>query len=348
MDKWTNHRHQWSHGIDDLCNGRMAACMPGSHLSFIRIVYFSRMSSNTLVVKDLNELYDLMGLSHERIDSSAGFSILYLQEIMKDLPLTSVRYRPDFFSFLFIKEAFGKYTIDDLQFNMQPRTVYFTNPGNLRSFEWHQLNDTCLVVFTEAFLKEQVHSDIYNDFSFLLTETIEPHVLQPEQFQDIEELYRIIHREYYSNSPYKNRLIGSMLVSLLFKIKEYFFQDYNPIYEGNRSSQIVKTFKQNLEQHFRDLASGKTDIQLRVQDYADKQFLHVNYLSSVISSKTGKSVSAWIADKTIAEAKVMLQNKQVSIKEIASRLGFLEASHFSNYFRKHTSQSPAAYRKQIV
>jgi AraC family transcriptional activator of pobA len=306
------------------------------------------MSSKTLVVKDLNELYDLMGLSHDLIDSSAGFSILYLQEIMKELPLVSVRYRPDFFSFLFIKEAFGSYTIDDLQFDMEPGTVYFTNPGNLRSFEWRKLNDACLVVFTEAFLKEQVHSDIYRDFSFLLTETVEPRVLKPEQFNTIEELYRIIHREYYSRSPYKNKLIGSMLVSLLFKIKEFFFQDYNPIYEGNRSSQIVKVFKQNLEQHFRDLANGKTDTQLRVQDYADKQFLHVNYLSSVISSKTGKSVSAWIADKTIAEAKWMLQNKEISIKEVAGRLGFLEASHFSNYFRKNTSLSPAAYRKQQV
>jgi AraC family transcriptional regulator, transcriptional activator of pobA len=306
------------------------------------------MSSKTLVVKDLNELYDLMGLSHELIDSSAGFSVLYLQEIMKELPLVSVRYRPDFFSFLFIKEAFGSYTIDDLEFDMEPRTVYFTNPGNLRSFEWRELNDACLVVFTEAFLKEQVHSDIYRDFSFLLTETVEPRVLKPEQFNSIEELYRIIHREYYSNSPYKNKLIGSMLVSLLFKIKEFFFQDYNPIYEGNRSSQIVKVFKQNLEQHFRDLVNGKTDSQLRVQDYADKQFLHVNYLSSVISSKTGKSVSAWIADKTIAEAKWMLQNKEISIKEVAGRLGFLEASHFSNYFRKNTSLSPAAYRKQQV
>jgi AraC-like DNA-binding protein len=306
------------------------------------------MSSKTLVVKDLNELYDLMGLSHELIDSSAGFSVLYLQEIMKELPLVSVRYRPDFFSFLFIKEAFGSYTIDDLEFDMEPRTVYFTNPGNLRSFEWRELNDACLVVFTEAFLKEQVHSDIYRDFSFLLTETVEPRVLKPEQFSSIEELYRIIHREYYSSSPYKNKLIGSMLVSLLFKIKEFFFQDYNPIYEGNRSSQIVKVFKQNLEQHFRDLVNGKTDSQLRVQDYADKQFLHVNYLSSVISSKTGKSVSAWIADKTIAEAKWMLQNKEISIKEVAGRLGFLEASHFSNYFRKNTSLSPAAYRKQQV
>lgn len=321
---------------------------PGGQGTFLLFYcYFRSMSGKTLVVKTLNELYDMMGLSHH-LDSSSGFTILFLQDVMKELPIASIPFRPNFFSFLFIKDAFGNYTIDDLHFNMTPRTVYFTNPGNYRRFEWHNITDTCLLVFNESYLKEQVHPDVYRDFSFLLTETVEPRVLKPEQFLIIEELYRIIYREHHDHSPYKNKIIGSTLVTLLLKIKEYFFQDYNPIYEGNRSSQIVKTFKQHLEQHFRELASGKTDTQLRVQDYADKQFLHVNYLSSVISSKTGKSITAWIADKTIAEAKVMLHDKDLNIKEIAGRLGFLEASHFSNYFKKHTSQSPAEYRKQAI
>ncbi|MET7259016.1 helix-turn-helix domain-containing protein [Dyadobacter fermentans] len=65
-------------------------------------------------------------------------------------------------------------------------------------------------------------------------------------------------------------------------------------------------------------------------------------------SKPGQSVSAWIADKTVAEARGMLQNPALTIKEIAIRLGFLEAPHFSNYFKKHISQSPAEYRKLHV
>jgi AraC family transcriptional regulator, transcriptional activator of pobA len=319
-----------------------------THL-FLNFVYYIRaMAAKNLVVKTLNELYELMGLPHNLVDHTSGFTILYLQDQFKEFPVASVPYRPHFFSFVFIKDAFGNYTIDDLHFNMVPGTVYFTNPGNFRKFEWQSIQEACLVVFNESYLKEQVHPDVYRDFSFLLTETVEPRILKPEQLAIIEELYRFIYREHHGNSPYKNKIIGSALVTLLLKIKEYFFQDYNPIYEGNRSSQIVKTFKQHLTQHFRDLVSGKTDTPLRVQDYADKQFLHVNYLSSVITSKTGKSISAWIADKTIAEAKVMLQDKQMNIKEIAGKLGFLEASHFSNYFKKHTSQSPAEYRKQLV
>ncbi len=305
------------------------------------------MSSRNIIVKDLAELYDLMGLPHEVIDTTSGFTIHYLQDIFKEFPVSSVPYRPNFFSFLFVKHAFGKYTIDDQKFTIEPWTVYFTNPGNYRDFEWHQITDACLIVFNESFLKEQVHADVYREFSFLLTEIVEPRILKPEQFAVTEELYRFLFREHRGDSPYKFKVIGSTLVTLLLKIKEYFFQEYNPIYEGNRSSQIVKTFRRNLEQHVRELVNSKADTQLRVQDYADKQALHASYLSSVIRSKTGKTIVAWIADKMVAEAKVMLHDPDLSIKEIALRLGFLETPHFSNYFKKHAALSPVEYRKSL-
>ncbi len=304
------------------------------------------MLSKDIIVKNLHDLYEVLGLPLEPTETASGFTIHYLQETFKKLPFTSVPFRPSYFSFLFIKDAFGNYAIDDKSFEVEPKTVYFTNPGNYRVFEWQKITDTCLITFNEAYLKEYVHANVYDSFSFLLTETVEPRKLSDSQFETIEKLYNFIQDQHLTNSPYKNQIIGSLMVAMLLKIKEYFFQDYNPIYEGNRSSMIVKVFKLNLENHFRKLLAGRTDKQLRAQDYADMQALHVNYLSNVISTKTGKTISVWIADKTIAEAKVLLQNLELSIKEIAIILGFSEASHFSNYFKKNTSQSPADYRKQ--
>jgi AraC family transcriptional activator of pobA len=298
-----------------------------------------------LVVKDLHELYESMGLSSDAFESSSGFTIHFLQDTFKNLPFTSVPFRPNYFSFLFVREAFGKYTIDDLSFTVQPGTVYFTNPGNYRIFEWHKIVDTCLITFNETYLVEYVHDQVYREFPYLLTETVEPRVLGSAQFDAIKQLYSQINIEYHGTSPYKNKIIGSLTVALLLKIKEYFFQDYNPIYEGNRRSQIVKTFKLNLESHFRELLGGKTDKLLRVQDFADMQSLHANYLSSVIAAKTGKSVSTWIADKITTEARILLHNQSLSVKEIANKLGFSEASHFSNHFKKHTTMSPLEYRK---
>jgi AraC-like DNA-binding protein len=101
-----------------------------------------------------------------------------------------------------------------------------------------------------------------------------------------------------------------------------------------------------LDKHYRDLTTGIIDRTFRVQDYADAQQLHPNYLSNVIKIKTGKPIGTWIAEKTIAQAKFLLQTSDISIKEIAYRLGFSESNYFSNYFKKYTELTPVLYRKQ--
>jgi len=304
------------------------------------------MHKKEAIAKTLYDLYERMGLPVDLVDPTSGFTIHYLKDTFTEFPFKSIPYRPNYFSFLFVKDAHGKYTIDEMTFPIEPGTVYFTNPGNYRTFEWYAITDVCLITFDESYLKEHVHHDIYKEFSFLLTETVQPRILQPMLFTELELLCGQIHKEHRGDSIYKNRIIGSLFVVLLLKIKEYFWEDYNPIYEGNRSSLIVKVFKKNLEDHYRNLVAGKDEKVYRVQDYAAMQNLHPNYLSNVIKTKTGKSVGTWIADKTIAEAKSLLQNYATSIKEIAGLLGFTESAHFSNYFKKHTNLSPISYRKQ--
>lgn len=299
-----------------------------------------------LVFNTLQAQYEYLGLPTDLIDPKNQFVIHNLKDIHHELPYKSPVYRPNFYSFVFVKNGKGKYTTDEHVFDTEPGTIYFTNPGHYKSFEWHVLEEVYLVTLTESFLKENVHAKIFEEFPFLLAETVTPSVLKAEVFAEFEQLYLQILAAYRSESPYKNRIIGNLFVVLLLKVKEYFWADYNPIYEGNRSSQIVKQFKQTLEQHFRDLAKGTAEKVFRVQDYAEAQHLHPNYLSNVIKSKTGKSVSTWITDKTIAEAKSLLQNSALPVKQIAYQLGFLESTHFSNYFKKHTDSSPAEYRKK--
>lgn len=299
-----------------------------------------------LVFNNVRDQYSYLGLPVDNIDLRNEFNIHNLKDIHDVVPYKSPVFRANFFSFVFVKDAYGQYTTDDQVFNTVPGTIYFTNPGHYKSYEWRQIKEVCLVTLSESFLKQNVHAAIFEEFPFLLAETVPPRVLQPEKFAEFEELYRQIIRQYQSDSPYKNKIIGNLFVVVLLKIKEYFWEDYNPIYEGNRSSQIVKNFKRLLEKHYRDLSKGAAQRVFRVQDYADAQSLHPNYLSNVIKSKTGKPIGTWIAEKTIAEAKSLLRHSPVSIKEIAFLLGFNETAHFSSYFKKHTQTSPILYRKQ--
>jgi AraC-like DNA-binding protein len=263
------------------------------------------MKEKEIISKTLYDLYSDLGLPVDLIHQDSGFTIHNLKDIPFKLPYQSPVFRPNYFSFVFVKNGSGQYTID-----------------------------------------ENLHHDIFNEFSFLLTETIQPKKMEVEAFAEMERLYLQIHKEYHENSIYKYRIIGNLFIVILLKIKEHFWTDYDPIYEGNRSSQIVKTFKQNIENHFRDLVNHKTERIFRVNDFAELQSLHPNYLSNVIKAKTGKTIMTWLSEKTIAEAKSLLQNSQMSIKEIAFLLGFTESAHFSNYFKKNTQTTPANYKKE--
>jgi AraC-like DNA-binding protein len=298
--------------------------------------------------EDLKDTYRAHGLPVDLIDAKAEFTIHNLRSVHSELPFKSSVYRTNYFSFVFVKDGNGKYTTDDQSFLTSPGTIYFTNPGHYKSFEWYRIEQVYLVTLSESFLKENVHPDVFEEFPFLLSETVAPRTLKPEAFSEFEGIYMQILKESLGNSPYKNKIIGNLFVVLLLKIKEYFWADYNPIYEGNRSSQIVKLFKETLEKHYRDLANGKMQMLYQAQDYAREQNLHPNYLSNVIKSKTGRTISTWIADKTIAEAKSMLKNSSLPVKQIAYQLGFSESTHFSNYFKKHTNLTPNAFRKENI
>lgn len=298
-----------------------------------------------LVFDSAYDFYKTLGLPVDALDPKSEFTILNLGDYPIPAGYKSPSYRCNFFSFVFFKDAYGTCSFEGEFFDTTPGTTYFNNPGHLKQFTVNYAKQLYLITLSESFLKENVHREIFREFPFLLSENVSPTVLAPQDYAEFEEFYLQIQKAFVSTSPYKNKLIGHLFVALLIKIKEKFWPDYNPIKEGDRSSEIVKRFKILLEKHYRDLSEGLYERMHRVTEYADLLNLHPNYLNTVIRVKTGKSVGNWISEKTIAEAKAMLKNSDLSVKEISYRLGFAEIQHFSTYFKKHTKLTPVLYRQ---
>ncbi len=303
------------------------------------------------IYNSMAEFYASMGGT---LPQEVDFTIHRLEEVHGDVPIKSPLFRANYYSIIIISSGRGKYFIDRNSYETKPGTIYFTNPGHVKGFEIHELAKGFVITFAESFLKQYVREDILNEFPFLIAEVAPPQYPNQEIFQEFDNLGNQLIAEYQSNSAYKFKIIGSLMVVLLLKIKEKFWCTYDPLNESDSASQIVLTFKRNLEKHFRDLSAGNIDTLYKVQDYAEAQYLHPSYLSTVIKSKTGKSVNNWIAEKVIAEAQAILSRKRsyaeglspVSIQEVAYQLGFKEPGHFSRFFKKHTGISPSAFRHQ--
>ena len=298
------------------------------------------------VYETLQAQYHSLGWPVELMDAHDEFTIFNLAELRQLMPFRSPASRLNFFVFNFLKSARGHYVVDQQQFPIRPGTIYFTNPGHLRSFEYQALEEAYLITASEEFLRAHVHPGVFEEFPFLLAETFPALPVAPAVFAEFERIYLQLHQEYRARSPFRQRLLGHLLLVLLLKLNEHFGLDYNPIYEGNRSSAIVRRFRQQLDQHYQDLRHGRAAQVFRVPDYAEAQHLHPNYLSTVIKSKTGKTIGTWVAEKNIAEAKDLLQHSVLPVQDIAERLGFAEPAHFSTYFKKHTRVSPLRFRKE--
>jgi len=296
-----------------------------------------------IVHHNISDLYKTIGLP---IEQELNFSILSIPDIHPQIPFKSPVLQADYFSFILTKEGSGVYYLDDHKFPFDSRTIYFTNPGHIKSYELIESKEALIIMLSDKFLRENIHFEIYAEFPFLLAEKSPPNILKDNDFEEFETLYKQIAIEFKRVSPYKNKIIGNLFSVLLLKIKENFWANYNPIEEGNRGSQIVKSFKILLESEFKKvLGTEQDDVNLQAQYFAEKMNLHPNYLNSVIKSKTGRTVNDWISSRTLSIAKFLLINTSHSFKEIAYKLGFSEPTHFSRFFKKQTSLSPSSFRK---
>lgn len=85
-----------------------------------------------------------------------------------------------------------------------------------------------------------------------------------------------------------------------------------------------------------------------VSFYAGKLCITPQYLNKLTKTKLGRSASNLIADVLVTESVLLLQNPELSIRQIAEKLHFSDQSAFGKFFKKHTGQSPLTYRKGLI
>jgi AraC family transcriptional regulator, transcriptional activator of pobA len=294
-------------------------------------------------IKIYNSMAEFYASIGGALEQEVDFTIHRFEEVHWDVPFRSPLFRANYYSIVMIANGRGRYIMDNCFYDTKASTIYFSNPGHVKGFEIYESIQGYIITFAESFLKQYVHENIFDEFPFLIAEVVPPQYPELSIFQSFDDLGTQLIQEYKGKSAYKFKIIGSLMVVLLLKIKERFWNyDKSELYSG---SSIVLTFKRNLEAHFRDLAADKISTLYQVQDYADAQHLHPSYLTTVIKSKTGKSVNTWISEKIVAEAQAILSRSGASVQEVAYQLGFKEPGHFSRFFKKHTGITPSDFRQ---
>ena len=139
----------------------------------------------------------------------------------------------------------------------------------------------------------------------------------------------------------KLELIKSMGQTICYEILNMYFtnQPLQPLQQGKKAVGF-QNFMLSLFRFYRK--------ERDVSFYARMQHITPRYFSAIIKEKTGDSALQWIVRMVITEAKQLLEESDLSIKEIADQLNFPTQSFFGKYFKQYVGVSPKEYRNNAA
>lgn len=112
---------------------------------------------------------------------------------------------------------------------------------------------------------------------------------------------------------------------------------------SDKKSQLIESIKK----YIIVLVQEPGDIErVRISDYlSDKLFHDYAYLSNLFSSVEGVTIEKYFILQKIEKVKELLVYDELSLTEIAERLGYSSVAHLSRQFKKITGQTPSAFRQ---
>lgn len=144
-----------------------------------------------------------------------------------------------------------------------------------------------------------------------------------------------------SETDFSSEVIGGLIAATIYKVGDiltHYLTEHpevdSPIH--NRAEEYFRQFTELLGEHYKHERS--------VGFYARQLCITPKYLTTLIKRISGKSVSEWIDNYVILEAKTLLKYSNMSVQEIAYYLNFPNQSFFGSYFKRNAGMSPSQYK----
>jgi len=161
--------------------------------------------------------------------------------------------------------------------------------------------------------------------------------LQVERLLGIVDQLEIIASHEPIEMTHRNHILLSLL-SVGYEYLNYYLREQDKLLTKDKQAILFSHFCDLVVEHYRE--------HKEIQYYAEQMDYHPKYLSRVIHAVTnGLSPRQWIEQYVMLQAqRLITADKKLSLKDIATLLGFTEASSFYRYFKRVSGMTAREYR----
>jgi AraC-like DNA-binding protein len=159
-----------------------------------------------------------------------------------------------------------------------------------------------------------------------------------EQNKEIIDTAFLLFQTFGQQLPNKQQIINGLFMSFVYRVSNLFDSEKKVKGKLNQSQLITSKFQ-------RMITSGSM---LESASYfAEKLNITTSHLNDCVKETTGNSVTYWIQNKMMTEAKRQLYYTDNDVKEISFDLGFEDHTYFSRLFKKISGETPLSFRNKF-
>ena len=228
------------------------------------------------------------------------------------------------------------------EFRLKKDSLFIFSPKHILQVQSNNHFKAHLIVIAPDFLK-RINIDTKRMMPlFLQFGSLPCMELTHAESQSLRSFISIVEQELKgSETDFSSEIIGGLIAATIYKVGDiltHYLTEHpevdSPIH--NRAEEYFRQFTELLGEHYKHERS--------VGFYARQLCITPKYLTTLIKRISGKSVSEWIDNYVILEAKTLLKYSNMSVQEIAYYLNFPNQSFFGSYFKRNAGMSPSQYK----
>lgn len=252
-------------------------------------------------------------------------------------------HRHSFYQILWFHEVSDHY-VDFGIHSLQPQSLVFLDKNQVHYFCPNSVNEGILIHFNDYFLIHQ-QEDAHKYLRYLLFNGLgTPHnKIPPKEHPKLVQLLALMQQELAQGGFQQKELLYHLFSSFLVLVERIKRQDQSTKEEVAKKAdldyEVLFAFRKTIEQN---LAKALT-----VNELSESLHTHPKKLSLLTQTYLHQTPAQFIAQRKTLEAKRLLSNTQLSIKEVAYALGFDQATYFTKFFKKQTTLTPKEFRVSL-
>lgn len=228
------------------------------------------------------------------------------------------------------------------EFRLKKDSLFIFSPKHILQVQSNNRFKAHLIVIAPDFLK-RINIDTKRMMPlFLQFGSLPCMELTHAESQSLRSFISMVEQELKgSETDFSSEIIGGLIAATIYKVGDiltHYLTEHpevdSPMH--NRAEEYFKQFTELLGEHYKHERS--------VGFYARQLCITPKYLTTLIKRISGKSVSEWIDNYVILEAKTLLKYSNMSVQEIAYYLNFPNQSFFGSYFKRNAGMSPSQYK----